>query len=88
MVVVSCDLNCISNLLRSCTWFKSTICVLMLTYVLPEEAIILLQVNCKGLTIHPYEQVITGYLLAGSAIGPGGLSVVSELVQVCSSICR
>ena len=27
-------------------------------------------------------QVITGYLLAGSAIGPGGASFVSELVQV------
>ena len=28
-------------------------------------------------------QVITGYLLAGSVIGPGGLSFVSEMVQVC-----
>lgn len=28
-------------------------------------------------------QVITGYLLAGSLIGPGGLSFVSEMVQVC-----
>ena len=27
-------------------------------------------------------QVITGYLLAGSVIGPGGLSFVSEMVQV------
>ncbi|PKU75790.1 K(+) efflux antiporter 4 [Dendrobium catenatum] len=27
-------------------------------------------------------QVITGYLLAGSLIGPGGLSFVSEMVQV------
>jgi hypothetical protein len=27
-------------------------------------------------------QVITGYLLAGSAVGPGGFSFVSELVQV------
>ena len=27
-------------------------------------------------------QVITGYLLAGSVIGPGGFSFVSELVQV------
>jgi hypothetical protein len=26
--------------------------------------------------------VITGYLLAGSAVGPGGFSFVSELVQV------
>lgn len=30
-------------------------------------------------------QVITGYLLAGSAIGPGGLSFISELVQVVQS---
>lgn len=28
-------------------------------------------------------QVMTGYLLAGSIIGPGGLSFVSEMVQVC-----
>lgn len=28
-------------------------------------------------------QVITGYLLAGSLIGPGGFSFVSEMVQVC-----
>jgi Kef-type K+ transport system membrane component KefB len=28
------------------------------------------------------QPVITGYLLAGSAIGPGGLSFVSEMVQV------
>ncbi|XP_042501255.1 K(+) efflux antiporter 4-like [Macadamia integrifolia] len=28
------------------------------------------------------QPVITGYLLAGSVIGPGGLSLVSELVQV------
>lgn len=28
-------------------------------------------------------QVFTGYLLAGSLIGPGGLSFVSEMVQVC-----
>lgn len=30
----------------------------------------------------PIWQVITGYLLAGSIIGPGGLSFVSEMVQV------
>ncbi|XP_020528781.1 K(+) efflux antiporter 4 isoform X3 [Amborella trichopoda] len=29
------------------------------------------------------QPVITGYLLAGSIIGPGGLSFVSEMVQVC-----
>jgi hypothetical protein len=28
------------------------------------------------------QPVITGYLLAGSAVGPGGFSFVSELVQV------
>lgn len=28
-------------------------------------------------------QVITGYLLAGSIIGPGGLNFISEMVQVC-----
>ena len=28
-------------------------------------------------------KVITGYLLAGSVIGPGGFNFVSEMVQVC-----
>lgn len=28
-------------------------------------------------------QVIVGYLLAGSIIGPGGLKFISEMVQVC-----
>lgn len=32
-----------------------------------------------------YSQVITGYLLAGSIVGPGGFNFVSEMVQVCSS---
>lgn len=33
-------------------------------------------------------QVITGYLLAGSVIGPGGFSFVSEMVQVrCFCFC-
>lgn len=37
----------------------------------------------SALTVSGYTlQVITGYLLAGSAIGPGGFSFVSELVQV------
>ena len=48
MVVVSCDINCISNILRSCTWFKSTICVFMFTYVLPEKAIILFASQLQG----------------------------------------
>jgi len=30
-------------------------------------------------------QVITGYLLAGSIIGPGGFSFVTEMVQVLFS---
>lgn len=30
-----------------------------------------------------FSQVITGYLLAGSFIGPGGFSFISEMVQVC-----
>ena len=34
--------------------------------------------------LHHLYQVITGYLLAGSIVGPGGLSFVSEMVQVCS----
>lgn len=37
---------------------------------------------CNNLWFKPC-QVITGYLLAGSVIGPGGFSFVSEMVQVC-----
>jgi hypothetical protein len=33
-------------------------------------------------TIENVLQVITGYLLAGSIIGPGGFSFVNEMVQV------
>uniref|UniRef100_A0A7I4FRH1 Cation/H+ exchanger transmembrane domain-containing protein n=1 Tax=Physcomitrium patens TaxID=3218 RepID=A0A7I4FRH1_PHYPA len=33
------------------------------------------------------QPVITGYLLAGSAIGPGGLDLVSELVQIALFMC-
>lgn len=31
-------------------------------------------------------QVISGYLLAGSVIGPGGFNFVSEMVQVCFTL--
>ena len=31
-------------------------------------------------------KVITGYLLAGSLIGPGGFNFISEMVQVCISL--
>lgn len=47
---------------------------------------------CESLKFHEFlfcfikiffwGQVITGYLLAGSIIGPGGLNFVSEMVQV------
>jgi Kef-type K+ transport system membrane component KefB len=29
-----------------------------------------------------FSQVIVGYLLAGSLVGPGGLNLISEMVQV------
>ena len=31
-------------------------------------------------------QVIVGYLLAGSLVGPGGLNFISEMVQVTQSL--
>jgi hypothetical protein len=31
-------------------------------------------------------QVIVGYLLAGSLVGPGGLNFISEMVQVTESL--
>lgn len=37
----------------------------------------------EGFSPFDFLQVFTGYLLAGSVIGPGGLSFVSEMVQVC-----
>jgi hypothetical protein len=41
----------------------------------------LLSYHCSN---DKFLQVITGYLLAGSIIGPGGFNFVSEMVQVCS----
>jgi hypothetical protein len=51
-----------------------------------------ISLSCTILSCHSYItvsngkflQVITGYLLAGSIIGPGGFNFVSEMVQVCS----
>lgn len=37
---------------------------------------------CSISTNHEVFQVITGYLLAGSIIGPGGFRFISEMVQV------
>lgn len=39
--------------------------------------------NAGGLVFHMLDQpLITGFLVAGSIIGPGGLNLVHELVQV------
>ena len=37
----------------------------------------------ENISIFTFLQVITRYLLAGSVIGPGGFSFVSEMVQEC-----
>ncbi|XP_010262181.1 PREDICTED: K(+) efflux antiporter 6-like isoform X2 [Nelumbo nucifera] len=45
--------------------------------------VVIVSATCGGMAFACAGQpVITGYLLAGSVIGPGGLSFVSELVQV------
>lgn len=45
----------------------------------------IIKISSSGFSSSNFDnlQVITGYLLAGSIIGPGGLSFVSEMVQVC-----
>ncbi|KAL2457328.1 K(+) efflux antiporter 4 [Abeliophyllum distichum] len=45
--------------------------------------VVIVSATCGGIAFACAGQpVITGYLLAGSAIGPGGFSFVSEMVQV------
>ncbi|KAK8559047.1 hypothetical protein V6N12_042335 [Hibiscus sabdariffa] len=46
--------------------------------------IVIVSATCGGIAFACAGQpVITGYLLAGSVIGPGGFSFVGEMVQVC-----
>ncbi|XP_061995011.1 K(+) efflux antiporter 4-like [Rosa rugosa] len=51
--------------------------------LISDLVVVIVSATCGGIAFACAGQpVITGYLLAGSAIGPGGLSFVSEMVQV------
>ncbi|XP_043721474.1 K(+) efflux antiporter 4 isoform X4 [Telopea speciosissima] len=51
--------------------------------LISDLVVVIVSATCGGIAFACAGQpVITGYLLAGSLIGPGGLSFVSELVQV------
>ncbi|MCL7043296.1 hypothetical protein MKW94_005138 [Papaver nudicaule] len=51
--------------------------------LISDLVVVFVSATCGGITFaFAGQPVITGYLLAGSVIGPGGLSFVSEMVQV------
>ncbi|XP_020592574.1 K(+) efflux antiporter 4-like [Phalaenopsis equestris] len=51
--------------------------------LISDLVVVIVSATCGGIAFACVGQpVITGYLLAGSLIGPGGLSFVSEMVQV------
>ncbi|KAF5190741.1 Glutathione-regulated potassium-efflux system protein [Thalictrum thalictroides] len=51
--------------------------------LISDLVLVIVSATCGGIAFACAGQpVITGYLLAGSVIGPGGLSFVSEMVQV------
>ncbi|XP_027922118.1 K(+) efflux antiporter 4 isoform X2 [Vigna unguiculata] len=51
--------------------------------LISDLVVVIVSATCGGIAFASAGQpVITGYLLAGSIIGPGGLSFVSEMVQV------
>ncbi|KAK9149475.1 hypothetical protein Scep_008232 [Stephania cephalantha] len=51
--------------------------------LISDLVVVIVSATCGGIAFACAGQpVITGYLLAGSLIGPGGLSFVSEMVQV------
>ncbi|KAL5769072.1 hypothetical protein ACOSP7_015628 [Xanthoceras sorbifolium] len=64
--------------------FKSKYPVLQLDLrLISDLVIVIVSATCGGIAFACAGQpVITGYLLAGSVIGPGGFSFVSEMVQV------
>ncbi|XAR69258.1 hypothetical protein NMG60_11000782 [Bertholletia excelsa] len=64
--------------------FKSKYPVLQLDLrLISDLVIVIVSATCGGIAFACAGQpVITGYLLAGSIVGPGGLSFVSEMVQV------
>ncbi|XP_043807764.1 K(+) efflux antiporter 6 isoform X3 [Manihot esculenta] len=64
--------------------FKSKYPVLQLDLrLISDLVVVIVSATCGGIAFACAGQpVITGYLLAGSIIGPGGFSFVSEMVQV------
>jgi Kef-type K+ transport system membrane component KefB len=48
-------------------------------------ALLLLLLQVMGMLFESIKQpVINGYLVAGAIVGPGGLQLIKELVQVCA----
>ncbi|KAJ4824365.1 K(+) efflux antiporter 6 [Turnera subulata] len=64
--------------------FKSKYPVLQLDLrLISDLVIVIVSATCGGMAFaFAGQPVITGYLLAGSIVGPGGFSFVSEMVQV------
>ncbi|XP_022892734.1 K(+) efflux antiporter 6-like [Olea europaea var. sylvestris] len=64
--------------------FKSKYPVLQLDLrLISDLVVVIVSATCGGIAFACAGQpVITGYLLAGSIVGPGGFNVVSEMVQV------
>ncbi|KAJ0243323.1 K(+) efflux antiporter 6 [Hirschfeldia incana] len=64
--------------------FKSKYPVLQLDLrLISDLVVVIVSATCGGIAFACAGQpVITGYLLAGSIIGPGGLNLISEMVQV------
>lgn len=51
--------------------------------LISDLVVVIVSATCGGIAFACAGQpVITGYLLAGSVVGPGGFSIVSEMVQV------
>ncbi|XP_069154158.1 K(+) efflux antiporter 6 isoform X5 [Solanum lycopersicum] len=51
--------------------------------LISDLVVVIVSATCGGIAFACAGQpVITGYLLAGSTIGPGGLNIISEMVQV------
>ncbi|PIN16857.1 hypothetical protein CDL12_10511 [Handroanthus impetiginosus] len=65
--------------------FKSKYPVLQLDLrLISDLVVVIVSATCGGIAFACAGQpVLTGYLLAGSIVGPGGLNVISEMVQVC-----
>ncbi|XP_059315809.1 K(+) efflux antiporter 4-like [Lycium ferocissimum] len=52
--------------------------------LISDLVVVIVSATCGGIAFACAGQpIITGYLLAGSIIGPGGLNIISELVQPC-----